>query len=204
MVPHSDVSKGVFRGACEVSISLGRLSADGWGHAPPCWLFGLMPLSTGACRLLGGVRSWCYKCNLQESSQWSIFPGASTTSVLAPIVSHSGPPPLQKTLQDPQVGLVQDPMSYCFALGPTACEVLCAPQEWSLCLPQSCGAPALKAHQPSKPNALRTPPPDARVLGWGAWPGALDSRSILCGFVSGCKISFLVGSSLFCWWLFST
>ena len=86
------------------------------------------------------------------------------------MVSHSGPPPLQKTLQDPQAGLVQAPTSCCFALGPSACEVLCAPQQWSLCLPQPCGAPALKPHWPSKPNAPRTTPPNVRLgsLTWGS------------------------------------
>ena len=51
VVPHSDVSKGVFRGACEVSISLGSLSADGWAVLPlaGCLAWGLSALEPAGC-----------------------------------------------------------------------------------------------------------------------------------------------------------
>ena len=36
---------------------------------------------------------------------------------------------------------------------------VCPSQEWSLCFPQSSGAPVLKTHWPSTPNALVIPLP---------------------------------------------
>ena len=35
------VSRGVFWRVCELSITLSRLSADGWVSVLSCWLFGL-------------------------------------------------------------------------------------------------------------------------------------------------------------------
>ena len=50
-----------------------------------------------------------------------------------------------------------------FALGPIACKTLYAPSK--------SGAPVIKPHWPSKPNALRAPPPDVRPprLGSPIW-----------------------------------
>ena len=151
---------------------------------PPCWLFGLRCPSTGACRLLGGARSQCQNGDLQDSSRQWIFTGASATSVLAPTVSHSWPLPPQEILQDLPVGLAQAPMESLLCPGSQCTwNLVCTLQEWSLCFPQSCGAPALKPHWPSKPNALGAPPPEARPPpGWGAWYGSQNSHS--CGRTS--------------------
>ena len=99
-------------------------------------------------------------------------------------------------------------------------------QEWSFCLPQSCGIPVIKPHWPSKPDSLGAPPPVARPPGWelrtftpvgGLWynfsslwvthPAYMRFDFIvivplllsLCCFffVFGCRVSFLVGSSIF-------
>lgn len=121
----------------------------------PCWLFGLRCPSTEACRLLGGGRS---QCHLRELSWW-VFPGFSTTSVLAPTVSHSQLPPPQETLKTHRC-LFQLLWSHCFVLGSSAHETLCAPsRDWSFL--QSFGAPALMPPWSSKPKALGAPPPDA-------------------------------------------
>ena len=53
------LSRDVFRGSCELSTTLGSLSADGGTVFPPYWLFGLRHPSTGACKLLGGASSQC-------------------------------------------------------------------------------------------------------------------------------------------------
>jgi hypothetical protein len=55
-----------------------------------------------------------------------------------------------------------------------AWDLVCALQEWSLCL--SHGAVAVKPHWPSKPNALGTPS-NVRSPGWGAWYQAQNSHS---------------------------
>lgn len=44
-------------------------------------------------------------------------------------------------------------------------------KEQNLCFPLSCGAPVIMAHWPSQSNALGAPPPNARLLGWGALLG---------------------------------
>ena len=62
------MSRGMFRGGCELRTTLGSLSADGWGFFLPCWLFGLRCPSTGACRLLSGARSQCHNGDLWERS----------------------------------------------------------------------------------------------------------------------------------------
>ena len=69
-----------------------------------------------------------------------------------------------------------------FALSPNARQTLWAPSKSGDCFPQSCGAPAIKPHWPSKPNYLGAPPPDDRPLHWGAWHGAQSSHS--CGRTS--------------------
>ena len=145
---------------------------------PPCWLFGLRHPNTGAHRLLGGTRSLCQNGDLQEHSRWWIFPGAFATSVLAPTVSLSQPPPPQDTLQDKQASLAQGPIESLLCPGSQYMwKLVCSLQEWSLCFTQSCGAPALRPCWPSKPNTLRSPPPSARPSGWGAWLGAQNSHS---------------------------
>ena len=123
------------------------------------------------------------------------------------------------------------------------CDLPCAHQQWSFCSPLSCGVPLSKPRWPSKSNAPRAPPPDARPhspprLGslmwdsefsllcenlcdiiiftslWGSYLAGMGFDFIAnmpllqshCGsvFVFGYRISFLVDSSLFCWWLFSS
>ena len=85
---------GYFSGG-QISVKL--LSACllmGGAEFPPCWLFGLRQLSTGAHRLLGGANGGHW-----ESSHQGVLPRTSVASVLVPVVSHSHPLPLQETLQ---------------------------------------------------------------------------------------------------------
>ena len=53
------VSRSVFRGGCVLRKSLSSLSVDGWDCVPAQLVVWLRRASPGACRLLGGVRSWC-------------------------------------------------------------------------------------------------------------------------------------------------
>ena len=99
-------------------------------------------------------------------------------------------------------------------------DLVCALQEWSFCFPQSCGVPVIKAHWPSKPNVLEAPPPMPDLQAWEPDVGlrtlTLVREPLQCNyfsvpptislwllFVFGSRISFLVGYSLFCQWLFS-
>ena len=50
-------SGGVFGGVCELSMTLGSLSANGWGCVPVLLVVWHGTCSTGACWPLGGARS---------------------------------------------------------------------------------------------------------------------------------------------------
>lgn len=95
-----------------------------------------------------------------ESSHRSAFSGAPGTNVLAPTVSYS-PTLLPSTpLGDPprpEVGLAQALLESLLCAGSQ-----CTLQEWSLCLPLSCGAPILKPPCPSKSDVW-APPPNVRL-----------------------------------------
>ena len=51
------VSSGVFWGICELSNTLGSLSANGWGCVPVLLVVWPGASSTGGCCLLGGAGS---------------------------------------------------------------------------------------------------------------------------------------------------
>ena len=89
----------------ELSKTIIRLSADGWGWVPS--LLVVWPEVTQHWRLqLFGVTNG----GLWEGSRQGVLPRTSAASVLVPVVSHSHPLPLQENLQHQQVGLVQFPM----------------------------------------------------------------------------------------------
>ena len=67
-------------------MTLGILSADGWGCVPFLLVVWHEVSGTGACRQLGGARSWCGDGYLQESSHQLIFPGLRNSLV----VQHPG------------------------------------------------------------------------------------------------------------------
>ena len=111
----------------ELSKTLIHLSADGWGWVPS--LLVLWPEATQHWSLLGlfgGANG-----GLWEGSHQGVLPRASAASVLVLTVRHSHPPPpLQKTLQHQQVGVVQSPMgSLLNPLGPDAHNTLCVPSK---------------------------------------------------------------------------
>ena len=96
---------------------------------PPCWLFGRRQPSTGAYRTFCGANR-----GLQEGSHQGVLPRTSAANVLFLAVSHSRPPPLQKTLQHQQVGLVQSPMGHCpFPLCPDVHTILCVLSKSGVC-----------------------------------------------------------------------
>jgi hypothetical protein len=84
-------------------------------------------------------------------------------------------PTSQETLQDLKVSLAQAPVESLLCFGSQCTwNLVCILQEYSLCFPQSCIAPALKSYWPSIPDVLAAPPPNARPWGW-------DSElSLLC------------------------
>ena len=89
-------------------------------------------------------------------------------------------PAYLETLQDLQIGLIQASMESLFCPGSWfTLDLVCILQGWSVCFPKSCGAPALKLHWPSLPNALGAPPAHARPPGWRSWCGVHNSHS--CG-----------------------
>ena len=58
------------------------------------------------------------------------------------------------------------------ALGPGACEILCAPFKSGVYFPQPSSSPESKLCWPSKPNVLGAHLPGAGLPGWGAQCGA--------------------------------
>ena len=104
-------------------------------------LLGLRLSSTGGCRLLGWAGSWCQNWDLLESSHWSVCPGVSSSSLLAPTVSYSRPSPPRRPSRTPRW---VSPRLLCthFSAGPVH-DTLCVPSKSGLHFPQPCGAPAL-------------------------------------------------------------
>ena len=131
---------------------------------PVCWwvlsslLIGCLPWGIPELYpLQGKVGPCCQNRALQESSSWWIFPQYLHHHVLIPTVSHSHLLPPQEILQDQQVGLAQAPAKS--LLWPW--DLVCRLQEWHLCLPQPCGASALRICWPS----------EQMLWGWG-WGGS--------------------------------
>ena len=147
----------------------------------PCWWFGLRHSNTRAYRLLGRARSWSLSPGeLMLMNTLIPLPPVS----LSPEWATAAPTPrrprrLSETSRWVWPRLLWShwfcPGSWCMW------EFVCTLQEWSLCFPLSCGAPAIKPQWPSKTNALGVPP-NARPPGWGAWCGAQKSHS--CGRTS--------------------
>ena len=102
----------------ELSKTLIRLSADGWGWVPS--LLVVWPEATQHWSLLGlfvGANG-----RLWEGSCQGVLLRTYAASVLVPVVSHSHPPPLQETLQSPLGSLL-------LPLGPDAHTTLCVPSK---------------------------------------------------------------------------
>lgn len=113
---------------------------------PSLWL---SSLSHPAYRLLGGARSWWKNGSLQEGSCLWVLPRTTAESIFVPTVSHnphSTPHHLHRKPSDSSrqvwprllwghcvLPWVLGHMSLVFSL-----------QEWSFCLPQSCGIPTIK------------------------------------------------------------
>ena len=147
----------------ELSKTLIRLSADGWGWVPS--LLVVLPEATqhwSLPGLFGGANG-----RLWEGSHQGVLPRTSAASVLVPAVSHSHPP--ASAGDPPTLADRSGSVSY----GVTApsprvlmCTLLCVcPPKWSLCFLQSCQSPAIKSRQSSKSDSLGIllPLPDPQV-----------------------------------------
>ena len=66
-------SGGLLWGGCELIMTLGSLSADGWGCVPFLLVVWCEVSSTGACRQLGRAGFWCQDGYLQFSSRVGPF-----------------------------------------------------------------------------------------------------------------------------------
>ena len=112
----------------ELSRTLIRLSADGWGCVPS--LLVVWPEATqhwSLPGLFGGANG-----RLQEGSRL-VLPRTSAASVLVLTVRQRDLPPLQKTLQHWQVGLFHTPMgSLLLPVGPNVHTTLCVPSKSGL------------------------------------------------------------------------
>ena len=158
-----DVLRGVFWGVCEVSRTLGRLSADGWGCVPV--LLVVWPEASQHWSLQAVEWGWVLVPKCQPSGEltpsnipWGLrYPSPHPHSELQP--TPTSPGDTQRPLRR------SSPGSY----GRTAlCWVTvevrpCVhpPRVVSL-FPQPYGAPALKPHWLSRLNALEVLPPDVR------------------------------------------
>ena len=74
---------------------------------------------------------------------------------------------------------------------------ICAPQDWSLCFPQSSGRPTIKSHWSSRSDSLGIPSLFVGAPGWEAWRGAQNlhnsgKTSLVLSF-SGLWVTRLAG-----------
>ena len=138
----------------------------------PCWLVGLRFPSTGAYRLLGGAWSWCQNVGSRRphANVYSLIPlpAVSLSPQWATAILHL----LRRPLKAIRYVWSKLLWSHCFCPGSQcAWDLVFFLQEWILCFLQSCGAPALQLHWPSKPNALgvspSNPEPQAGVPAMG-------------------------------------
>ena len=100
-----------------------------------------------------------------NTGQYSLGPLPSAS---CRTVSCSRPLPSRETLQDSEVGPAPAPMEFLLWAGSRCMGSPARPPRVESLFLQSCGAPALQPHRPSKPNALRALRPDARPSGQGA------------------------------------
>ena len=110
---------------------------------------GLRGLSLGDYRLYSRANG-----DLQEGSHQGSPSRTDAAGVPVPVASHCLPSPPQETLQHSQVGLAQSPVGSLLLSPGSWCTqgFACALQEWSLCFPHSCGAPAVRARWSSEVN----------------------------------------------------
>ena len=110
-------------------FGLGLLRADGWGQ-----IFSKWP-----------PPKKCMLMKIPESFASNVLPHNKTHSSLL----------FQEVLQEAQPGLTHIPTETLLCPG-TQCirKSVCTFQEWGLCFPQSCGAPAHKSHWSSVPGAM--------------------------------------------------
>ena len=76
------LSDGVFWGVCELAMTLGSLSADGWACVLVLLVVWHEVSSIGACGQLGEARSWIRDGDLWENSCQLIFPEAGNSLVV--------------------------------------------------------------------------------------------------------------------------
>lgn len=84
---HLTLAPNMSWGACGLRTALGIVSVDCWGCVPSL----LVGLKHWSLQAIGCGQVSVPNGDLQESSHWGIFPGASTTSVLAPQWATANP-----------------------------------------------------------------------------------------------------------------
>ena len=110
---------------------------------PPCWLFGLRRLNTGAYRCsLVGLMVDSGRAHAKEYLPELVLPASlSLAEPHLPPASAGDPPTLAGGSGSASYGVTAPfPGSWC------AHYFVCALQEWSLCFPQSCRSPAIKSN----------------------------------------------------------
>ena len=154
------MSRGMSGGGCGLRKSLGSLSADGWGCVPALLVVWPEASQHWSLQAVGWGQA------LVPRSQARRLPPARVhindhSSVCQPpafmILERATAAPClprrpSKTSREVWPRLL---WSHCFC-PQSQCtqDLVYALQEWSLCFPQSCGAPTVKPPWPSKPNAL--------------------------------------------------
>jgi len=156
-------------------------------------MFGLRQHTPGAYRV-------CTRVNvkLQEGLCQEEPSQLAAASAATPVVSPCWPTPPQEAFQRCQVVLVQFPVGSLLLSSESWCaqDFVCALQEWSLCIPQTCGSPITKSCCTSSPDSLGIPSPFVRSPGWEAWCGVQNLHN------SERTSLVLLFSSLWVWRIF--
>ena len=134
----------------ELSKTLIRLCADGWGWVPS--LLAVWPEVTqhwSLPMLFGGANG-----RLWEGSGQGVLPRTSAASVLVLTVRQTCPHLCRRPPSSSSRSGSVSVGSLLLPLGPDAHTTLCVPSKGRVCFPQSCQSPAVKSHYPSKCDSL--------------------------------------------------
>ena len=152
-----------------------------------CWCGAVFPPRLLFCLRLLNLNGWGQifsKWPALEEFMLMIIPEICVSNVLPPQWATVTPCFPRRSSKNHRQVWPRFLWSFCFALGPSAYESLCAPLK--------SGAPAHKPCWLSMPNAPEAPSPNDRSPGMGTWHGASE-RSLL--WVSLCGSYFPVSAT---------
>ena len=153
------VLRGLFKGGCVLRMSVGRPTADDWVCLSTLFVvwpevfqhWSLQAVGLGHILLR---KYWPPGGFMPTGNPQNIPPVSLSLQWATTAPASAGHPPVPAGGSGPgsYEAVTSSPGSWC------AWDSVCSLEEWNFCFPQSCRIPAIKPHQPSKPNALGDSP----------------------------------------------